>query len=65
MPAQLYWLIFLLPVASFGLISVVLKPFVSNDSKSPGYLTILCYRRFVCALLSGAGKSRRRAGALD
>ena len=42
MPAQLYWLIFLLPIASFAVISVAMKPFVSNDSKTPGYLTVLC-----------------------
>jgi NADH-quinone oxidoreductase subunit L len=43
MPDILYWLIFLLPVISFGIISVLLKPFVSNESKLPGYLTILCF----------------------
>ena len=42
MPTLLYWLILLLPVISFGLIAVVLKPFVSNNSKAPGYLAILC-----------------------
>jgi NADH-quinone oxidoreductase subunit L len=41
MPQELYWFIFLLPVISFGIISVLLKPFVSNNSKIPGYLTIL------------------------
>ena len=40
MPHELYWLIFLLPVISF-VISVLLKPFISNDSKVPGYITIL------------------------
>ncbi len=42
MPDIMYWLIFLLPVISFGIIAVLLKPFVSNESKLPGYLTILC-----------------------
>ena len=41
MPDIMYWLIFLLPVISFGIIAVFLKPFLSNESKIPGYLTIL------------------------
>ncbi|MDP2920423.1 MAG: NADH-quinone oxidoreductase subunit L [Dehalococcoidia bacterium] len=41
MPNELFWFIFLLPVISFGIISVFIKPFVSNNSKLPGYITIL------------------------
>ena len=41
MPNELYWLIFLLPVASFVVNAVLLKPFLSNESKLPGYITIL------------------------
>ncbi|HXY73707.1 MAG TPA: proton-conducting transporter membrane subunit, partial [Dehalococcoidales bacterium] len=41
MPAFMYWLIFLLPVISFGIIGLLLKPFISNDSKVPGYVTVL------------------------
>jgi len=41
MPTELMWLIFLLPVISFVIISVILKPFISSDSKLPGYITIM------------------------
>jgi NADH-quinone oxidoreductase subunit L len=41
MPDFMYWLIFLLPVISFGIIGLLLKPFISNDSKLPAYVAIL------------------------
>jgi NADH-quinone oxidoreductase subunit L len=41
MPDIMYWLIFLLPVISFGIITIFLKPLLSNNSKIPGYITIL------------------------
>ncbi|MDD5189688.1 MAG: NADH-quinone oxidoreductase subunit L [Dehalococcoidales bacterium] len=41
MPTNLMWLIFLLPVASFVIVSALIKPFINNESKLPGYVTIL------------------------
>ncbi len=41
MPGTLVWLIFLLPVASFIIISFLVRPFVRNTSKIAGYITIL------------------------
>ncbi|MBI2980506.1 MAG: NADH-quinone oxidoreductase subunit L [Chloroflexi bacterium] len=40
MPYQLIWLIFLLPVFSFLIISFLVRPFVKPESKVAGYLTI-------------------------
>ena len=40
MPAQLVWLIFLLPLASFVIISLFVRPFVKAESKIAGYITI-------------------------
>ncbi len=41
MPTELMWLIFLLPVMSFVIVSSILRPFINNESKLPGYITIL------------------------
>jgi NADH-quinone oxidoreductase subunit L len=41
MPGQLVWLIFLLPVASFIIISFLVRPFIKNTAKVAGYITIL------------------------
>ncbi|MDP3878840.1 MAG: NADH-quinone oxidoreductase subunit L [Dehalococcoidales bacterium] len=40
MPYQAIWLIFLLPVLSFLIISFLVKPFVSKESRVAGYITI-------------------------
>ena len=40
MPTGLAWLIFLLPVASFAVISLLIRPFVKPESKIAGYITI-------------------------
>jgi len=40
MPDNLYWFIFLLPVISFGLISLLVRPFVSSNSKVAGLIAI-------------------------
>ncbi len=40
MPHQLVWLIFLLPVFSFIVISFFIRPFVKLESKVAGYITI-------------------------
>jgi NADH-quinone oxidoreductase subunit L len=40
MPHQLVWLIFLLPVFSFIIISFFIRPFVKPESKVAGYVTI-------------------------
>ncbi|MBI2287759.1 MAG: NADH-quinone oxidoreductase subunit L [Chloroflexi bacterium] len=40
MPYQLIWLIFLLPVFSFLIISFLVRPFVKPESKVAGYITI-------------------------
>ncbi|MDP2729386.1 MAG: NADH-quinone oxidoreductase subunit L [Dehalococcoidales bacterium] len=40
MPSQLIWLIFLLPVFSFLIISFFVKPFVKAESRIAGYITI-------------------------
>ena len=40
MPNGLVWLILLLPVASFALNALVVKPFVKTESKIAGYITI-------------------------
>ncbi len=40
MPHQLVWLIFLLPLFSFIIISFFIRPFVKSDSKVAGYITI-------------------------
>ncbi len=44
MPTELMWLIFLLPVFSFIVISLFIRPFVKSDSKVAGYIiiTALC-----------------------
>ncbi len=41
MPRELVWLIFLLPLASFVIISFFIRPFVKPESKVAGYITIL------------------------
>jgi NADH-quinone oxidoreductase subunit L len=41
MPPELAWLIFLLPVASFAIISLFVRPFVRKESRIAGYITIL------------------------
>jgi NADH-quinone oxidoreductase subunit L len=40
MPSQLIWLIFLLPVFSFVIISFFIRPFVKKESRVAGYITI-------------------------
>lgn len=40
MPSQLMWLIFLLPVFSFIIISFFIRPFVKPESRVAGYITI-------------------------
>ncbi len=40
MPYQLMWLIFLLPVFSFVIISFFVRPFVKQESRVAGYITI-------------------------
>jgi len=40
MPSQLIWLIFLLPVFSFIIISFFVRPFVRTESRVAGYITI-------------------------
>ena len=40
MPHQVAWLIFLLPLFSFIIISFCIKPFVKSESKAAGYITI-------------------------
>ncbi len=41
MPSEFIWLIFLLPVASFAIISLLVRPFVRKESNIAGYITIL------------------------
>jgi NADH-quinone oxidoreductase subunit L len=50
MPYQLLWLIFLLPLFSFVIISLFLRPFLNNQPKLGGYVTI-------AALLGSLGLS--------
>ncbi len=40
MPSQLVWLIFLLPVFSFVIISFFIRPFVKKETRVAGYITI-------------------------
>ena len=40
MPTQLFWFIFLLPVISFAVITLFVKPFVRRESPLAGYITI-------------------------
>ena len=40
MPYQLVWLIFLLPLFSFAIISLFLRPFLNHKPKLGGYITI-------------------------
>ena len=40
MPTQLIWLIFLLPIFSFVIISFFIRPFVKPESRIAGYITI-------------------------
>jgi NADH-quinone oxidoreductase subunit L len=40
MPSGLVWLIFLLPVASFAIISLLIRPFVRKESNVAGYIAI-------------------------
>ncbi len=41
MPTGLAWVIFLLPVASFAIIALLVRPFVKVGSKIAGYITIV------------------------
>jgi NADH-quinone oxidoreductase subunit L len=41
MPNQLVWLIFLLPLISFGINSLIIRPFVRPGNRISGYITIL------------------------
>ena len=45
MPPELAWLIFLLPVASFAIIALLVRPFVKKESRVAGYITILARGR--------------------
>jgi NADH-quinone oxidoreductase subunit L len=40
MPSELVWLIFLLPLFSFAVISLFFRPFLNNKPKVGGYITI-------------------------
>ena len=40
MPHELVWLIFLLPLSSFVIISFFIRPFVRQESRVAGYVTI-------------------------
>ncbi len=40
MPSQVIWLIFLLPIISFLIISLFVRPFVRKESRIAGYITI-------------------------
>ncbi len=40
MPHQLIWLVFFLPVISFAVISLFVRPFVKAESRIAGYITI-------------------------
>ncbi len=40
MPYQLIWLVFFLPVISFIIISMFIRPFVKTESRVAGYITI-------------------------
>ena len=40
MPSELVWLIFLLPLFSFVIISLFLRPFFNHKPKLGGYITI-------------------------
>jgi len=40
MPEQFVWLIFLLPLISFAVVSLYVKPFVSHNPRLSGYITI-------------------------
>jgi NADH-quinone oxidoreductase subunit L len=40
MPSELVWLIFLLPLFSFAIIALFLRPFLNNQPKLGGYVTI-------------------------
>jgi NADH-quinone oxidoreductase subunit L len=40
MPSSLTWLIFFLPVISFAIIALIIRPFVKAESRVAGYLTI-------------------------
>jgi NADH-quinone oxidoreductase subunit L len=50
MPSFMVWLIFLLPLFSFGIITLFFRPFLNNRPKLGGYITIL-------ALLGSLGLS--------
>jgi len=50
MPYQMVWLIFLLPLFSFIIISLFLRPFLNSQPKTAGYITI-------AALLGSLGLS--------
>ncbi|MFC1949836.1 NADH-quinone oxidoreductase subunit L [Chloroflexota bacterium] len=50
MSSQLIWLIFLLPVFSFIIISLFIRPFVNKESKIAGYIT--CTALTVSLILS-------------
>ena len=40
MPSQAIWFIFLLPVISFGINSLLIRPFVKKESRVAGYISI-------------------------
>ncbi|GAI20683.1 unnamed protein product, partial [marine sediment metagenome] len=40
MPQELVWLIFLLPLFSFAVISLLVRPFLNHKPKLSGYITI-------------------------
>ena len=43
MPEELFWLIFLLPVASLAIISLVVRPLVSVKSRLAGLVAIVAF----------------------
>ena len=40
MPHELVWLIWLLPLISFGVIAFVIRPIIGQESRVAGYITI-------------------------
>jgi NADH:ubiquinone oxidoreductase subunit 5 (subunit L)/multisubunit Na+/H+ antiporter MnhA subunit len=40
MPHQLIWLIFFLPLISFAIIALFIRPFIKPENRIAGYITI-------------------------
>ena len=61
MPYQLIWLIFFLPLISFAIIALFIRPFVKPENRIAGYITITAIAGSLAFIHLGADDSHGSA----